>query len=123
MRTKILKEITKEMKNIFYIQDRKQCILQNLPYLIFFYLGNLFSSHVRDYVGGDIFDRIFQGVSEISEMNFIPSIDKIDLFSGFLVAILVKGILYSKMKRSEEHTSELQSRQYLVCRLLLEKKK
>src|SRR3712207_8455123 len=27
------------------------------------------------------------------------------------------------VKRSEEHTSELQSRQYLVCRLLLEKKK
>src|SRR3712207_8149165 len=27
------------------------------------------------------------------------------------------------MVRSEEHTSELQSRQYLVCRLLLEKKK
>src|SRR3712207_8573921 len=26
-------------------------------------------------------------------------------------------------KRSEEHTSELQSRQYLVCRLLLEKKR
>src|SRR5258707_187472 len=29
----------------------------------------------------------------------------------------------AKVKRSEEHTSELQSRQYLVCRLLLEKKK
>src|SRR3712207_8429724 len=29
----------------------------------------------------------------------------------------------SKLARSEEHTSELQSRQYLVCRLLLEKKK
>src|SRR5438445_4492160 len=28
-----------------------------------------------------------------------------------------------KADRSEEHTSELQSRQYLVCRLLLEKKK
>src|SRR5258707_10314649 len=28
-----------------------------------------------------------------------------------------------KRPRSEEHTSELQSRQYLVCRLLLEKKK
>src|SRR3712207_8592076 len=27
------------------------------------------------------------------------------------------------VQRSEEHTSELQSRQYLVCRLLLEKKK
>src|SRR3712207_7200116 len=29
----------------------------------------------------------------------------------------------SRTNRSEEHTSELQSRQYLVCRLLLEKKK
>src|SRR6476620_3692711 len=29
----------------------------------------------------------------------------------------------SRSPRSEEHTSELQSRQYLVCRLLLEKKK
>src|SRR3712207_7886994 len=29
----------------------------------------------------------------------------------------------SDLVRSEEHTSELQSRQYLVCRLLLEKKK
>src|SRR5258707_15857286 len=31
--------------------------------------------------------------------------------------------LYLPSSRSEEHTSELQSRQYLVCRLLLEKKK
>src|SRR3712207_7033318 len=30
---------------------------------------------------------------------------------------------YGEWERSEEHTSELQSRQYLVCRLLLEKKK
>src|SRR3712207_9030386 len=34
----------------------------------------------------------------------------------------VPSALYS-YSRSEEHTSELQSRQYLVCRLLLEKKK
>src|SRR3712207_8857680 len=31
--------------------------------------------------------------------------------------------MLSTCLRSEEHTSELQSRQYLVCRLLLEKKK
>src|SRR3712207_7441270 len=30
---------------------------------------------------------------------------------------------FAALCRSEEHTSELQSRQYLVCRLLLEKKK
>src|SRR3712207_7218335 len=33
------------------------------------------------------------------------------------------GTEFPTRQRSEEHTSELQSRQYLVCRLLLEKKK
>src|SRR3712207_6898769 len=41
---------------------------------------------------------------------------RIEVTSGRCAAIWVKV-------RSEEHTSELQSRQYLVCRLLLEKKK
>src|SRR3712207_7234887 len=36
---------------------------------------------------------------------------------------LVAQICRRDLTRSEEHTSELQSRQYLVCRLLLEKKK
>src|SRR3712207_9112898 len=35
---------------------------------------------------------------------------------------IVKAALQLLHQRSEEHTSELQSRQYLVCRLLLEKK-
>src|SRR3712207_8772644 len=34
-----------------------------------------------------------------------------------------KKCAFEWLRRSEEHTSELQSRQYLVCRLLLEKKK
>src|SRR3712207_9056434 len=34
----------------------------------------------------------------------------------------VGGMVARRLLRSEEHTSELQSRQYLVCRLLLEKK-
>src|SRR2546429_6074163 len=34
-----------------------------------------------------------------------------------------RGKLFSERFRSEEHTSELQSRLHLVCRLLLEKKK
>src|SRR3712207_7049736 len=38
-------------------------------------------------------------------------------------AVPVKERTTLRTKRSEEHTSELQSRQYLVCRLLLEKKK
>src|SRR3712207_8829918 len=43
-----------------------------------------------------------------------PSKDVLDLFVA---------LLNPHPQRSEEHTSELQSRQYLVCRLLLEKKK
>src|SRR3712207_7002628 len=40
-------------------------------------------------------------------------------------ALLGEGATFAELniERSEEHTSELQSRQYLVCRLLLEKKK
>src|SRR5258707_9407003 len=40
---------------------------------------------------------------------------------GMRLALLPARLPHAQ--RSEEHTSELQSRQYLVCRLLLEKKK
>src|SRR3712207_8081355 len=43
--------------------------------------------------------------------------------SGAADACPLLGCLPEAGSRSEEHTSELQSRQYLVCRLLLEKKK
>src|SRR3712207_6984652 len=43
------------------------------------------------------------------------------VLTGWIVA--VGDEVAEGQARSEEHTSELQSRQYLVCRLLLEKKK
>src|SRR5258707_3981418 len=42
-------------------------------------------------------------------------------FVGFIIVALVGAAAEMAAARSEEHTSELQSRQYLVCRLLLEK--
>src|SRR3712207_8446473 len=51
---------------------------------------------------------------------------RVEVLDGDVVRTnLSKGLGFSKedRDRSEEHTSELQSRQYLVCRLLLEKKK
>src|SRR3712207_8953324 len=50
----------------------------------------------------------------------INDIDQLE--SSFLLVPGLSGQGVS-IQRSEEHTSELQSRQYLVCRLLLEKKK
>src|SRR3712207_7988557 len=45
-------------------------------------------------------------------------------FAGHVPGALKRLYPHINIKyRSEEHTSELQSRQYLVCRLLLEKKK
>src|SRR5947209_12671408 len=45
---------------------------------------------------------------------------RLDLIGDLVLSLTVVRAL---KRRSEEHTSELQSRQYLVCRLLLEKKK
>src|SRR3712207_7804012 len=42
---------------------------------------------------------------------------------GMRCVVTGAAVRLSVVVRSEEHTSELQSRQYLVCRLLLEKKK
>src|SRR5947209_18228077 len=46
-----------------------------------------------------------------------------DLLPAALLRLFVPQPAGGVAARSEEHTSELQSRQYLVCRLLLEKKK
>src|SRR5947209_12076629 len=43
--------------------------------------------------------------------------------SWSLIYLGIADVAVAANVRSEEHTSELQSRQYLVCRLLLEKKK
>src|SRR3712207_8175419 len=63
------------------------------------------------------------------EQLYANKLDKLDDMDKFLERCqLWKLILEEREnlkspRRSEEHTSELQSRQYLVCRLLLEKKK
>src|SRR5258707_7221076 len=44
-------------------------------------------------------------------------------FAGFAGMLLAKPANQTATRRSEEHTSELQSRQYLVCRLLLDNRK
>src|SRR3712207_9018238 len=56
-------------------------------------------------------------VSTRNDSSTVPAI------SSTALTIWTQVVPIIPPKRSEEHTSELQSRQYLVCRLLLEKKK
>src|SRR3712207_8838180 len=51
------------------------------------------------------------------------TIEKLQPKIELLEKLLRRVAVIPAVRRSEEHTSELQSRQYLVCRLLLEKKK
>src|SRR2546422_1906745 len=51
------------------------------------------------------------------------SFRRIQFTSDLLPADILGVSIFHQQKRSEEHTSELQSRLHLVCRLLLEKKK
>src|SRR3712207_7189705 len=73
--------------------------------------------HMSDTAQGQILDfvrdRYPQAEIEASQ----------DIFAFGFVNSLFAMELVMFVERSEEHTSELQSRQYLVCRLLLEKKK
>src|SRR5476651_2090656 len=52
----------------------------------------------------------------------IASIADADARENWQLMVAFRDHLLRHRTRSEEHTSELQSRQYLVCRLLLEKK-
>src|SRR5258707_8043935 len=71
-------------------------------------------------------DVILAGIRYVWSKQLLLGSISLDLFAVLLggavalMPIFAQEILHT---RSEEHTSELQSRQYLVCRLLLEKKK
>src|SRR3712207_8811108 len=67
-------------------------------------------THVLLYRGYVLFRDEQQRIAQVVEGKHQP------IISEELAAAV-------QAERSEEHTSELQSRQYLVCRLLLEKKK
>src|SRR3712207_7477943 len=76
----------------------------------------------RDVVPAVEHTEILQ--SEGRACNIIPEEGPLDTIAGIGPDHLVCVVeVHCLAARSEEHTSELQSRQYLVCRLLLEKKK
>ena len=100
--SKILNEIIKDIKNVFKIRDKKKFVLENLPYLLFFYIGNIFASHVNSYVGGDIIDRILVAFSQIDTLKYIPSLKIKNLIPGLILSVVIKLILIQKKKKAKK---------------------
>src|SRR5690625_6649479 len=101
------------------------CLCTYFPYIILpqplstlFPYTTLFRSTFI-HVAKNVYDQVEGKEKEVFDMpEFMVKMNE----KGMLGAKSGKGF-YLRKKRSEEHTSELQSRGHLVCRLLLEKKK
>ncbi|MCC2718114.1 type IV secretory system conjugative DNA transfer family protein [Finegoldia magna] len=98
----MLNEIIKDIKNVFKIRDKKKFVLENLPYLLFFYIGNIFASHVNSYIGGDIIDRILVAFSQIDTLKYIPSLKIKNLIPSLILSVVIKLILIQKKKKAKK---------------------
>ena len=98
----MIEKILKDIRGLFKVQDKAMFAKQNIPYLAFFYLGNIFSHHIRSYTGGDVIDKTFQGLLELNRMSFFPSLYLIDIFMGIGTAVLIKFIVYTKGKNAKK---------------------
>src|SRR3712207_8085173 len=90
-------------------------MIRRPPRSTLFPYTTLFRSDVEGAV--EILDEADRAAGDQGELDVVPVVVGLVFDDGPAEELgLVLGL------RSEEHTSELQSRQYLVCRLLLEKK-
>src|SRR3712207_8808948 len=112
-----------EDKFMFYI-----LLLLGLLFLFFLLLRKIEMINTREKL------RIITGLKNHLEMDNLQEVIQIEYDETLKQIVKQEAELDNSLEelreykkefelRSEEHTSELQSRQYLVCRLLLEKKK
>ena len=102
VKTKIVKEVLKDIKNIFHIRDKKKFVIKNFPYLFFFYLANIFSRHINSYVGGDYVDKMIVALSDIGTLSYLPSFHIDVLFAGICFSAVIWLIVYQKKKNAKK---------------------
>src|SRR5690554_6956374 len=90
-------------------------MIRRPPRSTLFPYTTLFRSHVS----------LFAAAQEAGLQSHIPEkgLERLQRFAHWLNQVARNASGDQPIERSEEHTSELQSRPHLVCRLLLEKKK
>src|SRR3712207_8532429 len=97
------------------------------PYTTLFRSGEVEVAEVDVQVGEDqlVLDELPDDPGHLVTVELDDGALDLDLAHAFSLCSRgpAAGSRRERASRSEEHTSELQSRQYLVCRLLLEKKK
>src|SRR5258707_11039835 len=91
-------------------------MIRRPPRSTLFPYTTLFRSHLGEQL---VAGRVAERLVDVAQPGHVELQDGHHLAGSAHLHGLFEGIDH----RSEEHTSELQSRQYLVCRLLLEKKK
>src|SRR3712207_8731603 len=99
---------------------------QYMSWYLFFFFNDTATTEIYTLSLHDalpIFVAVVLSAAIFAVAHVIPILLPALFVVGIILALAyeLSGSLW--LSRSEEHTSELQSRQYLVCRLLLEKKK
>src|SRR3712207_7559117 len=102
-------------------------MIRRPPRSTLFPYTTLFRSHIA---AGRLRALAHWGEGRLESMPEVPSLKELGYeatfsqWAGIFVPAETPQSVVTRLReaRSEEHTSELQSRQYLVCRLLLEKK-
>src|SRR3712207_7159172 len=97
-------------------------MIRRPPRSTLFPYTTLFRSKALDRTPNKVKRGIFQGIKAPHDMTSVQA-GEIEAVHKVTTDHVYRQQLVPVEGRSEEHTSELQSRQYLVCRLLLEKKK
>src|SRR3712207_9203680 len=102
----------------------------NLCYIVFIFFFNdtatteIYTLSLHDALPISVLaNAVLAGVDEALAGVGHPHLRWVDDVVVAIPSVSAAAEVLEVIDRSEEHTSELQSRQYLVCRLLLEKKK
>src|SRR3712207_7110000 len=98
-------------------------MIRRPPRSTLFPYTTLFRSYLPGDVSFEVKPEVTLNAQQLKALDIVKTFMQKYGSTGVQEAINIACFKLLRMVRSEEHTSELQSRQYLVCRLLLEKKK